>query len=55
LKGLEYYHVKDGNSVVFAFGSDNNKLFFEEKVLDKIPVLFLIDDVNGNVVHGINK
>lgn len=55
LKGLEYYHVKDKNSIIFSFGSDSNKLFFEEKVLDKVPVLFLIDDVNGNVVHGINK
>lgn len=53
MNGLEYYHNKDNNTIVFTFGAAENKVTFAEKIVDGIPPLLQIDNVTENILYDI--
>lgn len=53
--GLEYYHLKEDNSVIFSFGSEGNRMAFEEQIIPKIPLLFTLDNLTESMVYQLKK
>ncbi len=53
MKGIEYYHSKGTNTIVFSIGCELKKAIFTENIDEIIPPFLCIDSIQGVIEHRI--